>query len=336
MTISNLALQGGGAHGAFTWGVLDYLLEHRLIQPEGISGTSAGAMNGAVLMSGYLEDGPDGARSRLDELWNGISLQDPFGGWASLWANPLTDYGFAAVTKSLVGMTRWLSPYDRPAGERDPLRELVRSLVDFERLNSSEEMKLYVSTTEVRTGKLRIFSNGELSVETLVASACLPSLNKAVEIDGELYWDGGWAGNPVMYPLIEETSAQDIFVILLQPLEQTEAPRRAQEISTRVAELGFSSAFTREMQEVARTRKRLRAQGEALNHHDRRYLDARFHMVEDGRYLEGLKSQSQLDIRQSFLKGLKKRGRKAAREWDELHSDKLGSGSSFEVEQNFG
>jgi NTE family protein len=207
----DLALQGGGAHGAFTWGVLDRLLEEKRLRIDGISGTSAGAMNAAVLADGYTDGGPEGARKALEAFWAGVSRSarfSPFqrgpldvllGRW-SLDHSPM----FVAMDM----MSRLFSPYDLDPHGANPLHEVLAQAIDFKRLSRSQ-IKLFVTATNVHTGRGKVFRNSELTPDVLLASACLPTFFKAVEIDGEHYWDGGYAGNPTITPLVRECKSRD-------------------------------------------------------------------------------------------------------------------------------
>ena len=211
--VLNLALQGGGAHGAFTWGVLDRLLEQEGLVIEGISGTSAGAMNAAVLAQGYCSGGPDGARSALDHFWRRIGEI----GWISpLKGGPLDwiarAWGIEPSPSYFAfdAATRLLSPYQFNPLNWNPLRKLLAEQLDFDLLARACSVQLFISATNVRSGKNRVFDHTELSVDVLLASACLPFLFQAVEIDGEAYWDGGYMGNPAIYPLIYNCAAKDV------------------------------------------------------------------------------------------------------------------------------
>ena len=248
-----LALQGGGAHGAFTWGVLDRLLEEPWLQIEGISGTSAGAMNAAVLADGYREGGADGARARLELFWKRVSdaaLLSPFrrspldillGRW-TLNSSPV----FLAFDL----MARVFSPYDLNPRGTNPLTAILSDCIDFERL-AKAPMKLFVTATSVRTGRGRVFRNAELTPDVLLASACLPTMFQAIEIDGEDYWDGGFAGNPTITPLIRECASSDTILIQVNPVERLGTPRTAQEILNRVNEVSFNATLLKELRMIA-------------------------------------------------------------------------------------
>lgn len=221
MKTINLALQGGGAHGAYTWGVLDRLLEDDRIEIEGISGTSAGAMNAAVLAAGLTEGGRDKARERLAEFWHGVSEADKLSPvqrspWDYLTGNYRVDQ--SPGVHFLQSLVRAFSPYQLNPWNYNPLRGLLDRVVDFEALREASPIKLFIAATNVRTGKARIFHSDDLSTDALLASACLPELFQAIEVDGEAYWDGGYVGNPSIYPLIYHCGSQDVLLVQIIPL----------------------------------------------------------------------------------------------------------------------
>ena len=245
----DLALQGGGSHGAFTWGVLDRLLEEPSLQFDGISGTSAGAMNAAVMASGLMQGGPEGARVALEGFWKRVSdaaRLSPLrrGPIEILTGNWTLDYSpvFAAVEFA----SQVFSPYDTNLGGSNPLTKILAESVDFAHLVDSP-IKLFVTATNVHTGRGRVFRNAELTPDVLLASACLPTMFQAVEIDGEPYWDGGYSGNPSMAPLIRECSASDTILVQINPIERPGTPRTAREIQNRLNEISFNATLLKDM-----------------------------------------------------------------------------------------
>ncbi|HSD93312.1 MAG TPA: patatin-like phospholipase family protein, partial [Methyloceanibacter sp.] len=249
----DLALQGGGAHGAFTWGVLDRLLEEDWLRIDGISGTSAGAMNAAVLIDGYAKDGPDGARQSLETFWREVSrasMLSPFrrtpldmllGRWT-------LDFSPGFVMMDL--MSRLLSPYElNPAGI-NPLRDILAKCIDFGRL-AQAPIKLFVTATNVRTGRGHVFRSADITPDVLLASACLPTLFQAIEIDGEAYWDGGYSGNPTITPLVRECSSKDTILVAINPVERPGAPRTARDILNRLNEVSFNAVLLKELRMIA-------------------------------------------------------------------------------------
>jgi NTE family protein len=211
----NLALQGGGAHGAFTWGVLDRLIEDGRLDFEAISGTSAGAMNAVVLADGFARDGAAGARDRLEAFWKGVS-REGMGGPAEKILAPILAF-WHVPNLPMFDFSRYASPYSLNPLNVNPLRDLLDELVDFKRVRANGGPKLFISATNVRNGKIKVFSGKEVTAEAVMASACLPHLFKAVEIDGEAYWDGGYSGNPALFPFFTETKAEDILLVQINP-----------------------------------------------------------------------------------------------------------------------
>jgi NTE family protein len=253
----DLALQGGGSHGAFTWGVLDRLLEEPWLHIAAISGTSAGAMNAAVLADGWVGGGAEGARLALDRYWQRVAhaavfsplQRSPFDRLLGRWS---LDTSPAYGAMDLV--SRLLSPYDLNPSGFNPLRRILAESIDFERLSRSP-IRLFVTATSVRTGRGRIFRNGEITPDVLLASACLPTMFAAIEIDGEPYWDGGYAGNPTITPLVRESDAHDTILVQINPTERKEMPRTATEILNRLNEISFNSPLAKELRMIALLRQ---------------------------------------------------------------------------------
>ena len=250
----NLALQGGGAHGAFAWGVLDKLLEDGRIGIEGISATSAGAMNATVLAYGFAEGGNEGARTALDDFWRRIAQAASASPLQPSLLDRLThNHGlyFNPAIQTLDLLVRVFSPYQLNPLNFNPLQHILEQSVDFERLRASSQIKLFLSATNVRSGKVRVFKNAEITPAAVMASACLPFLFQAVEIDGEAYWDGGFMGNPAIFPLIYECASADVVVVHINPLARPDVPKTATEILNRVNEISFNSSLMREMRAIA-------------------------------------------------------------------------------------
>jgi NTE family protein len=326
----DLALQGGGAHGAFTWGVLDRLLEEPWLQIDGISGTSAGAMNAAILVHGFLQDGAEGARKTLEAFWRRVSdaaLLSPFrrtpvdvllGRW-SLDNSPL----FLVADM----MARVLSPYDlNPAGS-NPLRGILAESIDFAHL-SDAPINLFVTATNVRTGRGRVFRNRELSPDVLLASACLPTLFQAVEIDGESYWDGGFAGNPTITPLVREGQSQDTILVQINPIERQGTPRSARDIVNRLNEVSFNAVLLKELRMIAL----LRGVAQPSDEEGARWARMRIHRIASEVML-GLGYSSKLNAEWDFLTMLRDEGRKTAEAFLHHHCDDLGRVSSLDLDE---
>ncbi len=253
----DLGLQGGGAHGAFTWGVIDRLLDEPWIEYSGVSGTSAGAMNATVLVDGYAAGGRKGAQAALERYWRAVAdagrfspmQRGPIERMANLWT---LDYSPAFTALEMAA--RMMSPYDTNPFGANPLRSILVECIDFGRV-AQAEIKLFVNATNVRTGRGRIFRNAEITPEVLMASACLPTMFQAVEIDGEFYWDGGFSGNPSIVPLVRECASRDTIIVQINPIMRPEPPRTAREIQDRLNEIAFNSVLIKELRAAAMMRK---------------------------------------------------------------------------------
>ncbi len=319
----NLALQGGGAHGAFTWGVLDRLLEEPDLEFTAISGTSAGAMNAVVMAEGLLEGGNERARAQLELFWLGIAdaadRLNPFRAWP----------GYSLVEPFLfeasMAATRLFSPYDVSPTDTNPLRQALLDLIDFEKVRRQRRLKLFINTTHVATGGLRCWREHELTVEMVLASACLPSLFQTPLIDGEGYWDGGYIANPAIEPMCRATDTDDVLIVQLNPIVRTEIPRKAADILERLSEISFNASLVTELRFIAE-RNRLINTGElSARNHRKTHL----HMIYGDRALGELPASSKLMADRRFLLMLRDKGREAASEWIAAHADKIGERSSF-------
>lgn len=331
MKLIELALQGGGSHGAFTWGVLDYLLQDDRIRIEGVCGTSAGAMNAVVVADGLCRGGKEGARRALHHFWSSISfaaLFSPFqrtpldhllGRW-SLDTSP----GFILFDI----MSRMVSPYEINPVNFNPLRLQLEALIDFEHVRKSQGIKLFVAATNVRTGKQKIFRREEMTVDMILASACLPFLFQAVEIDGEPYWDGGYMGNPALFPLVEECAGQDVVIVQINPVERDETPRRAADIHNRVNEISFNAALIKEVRMIALLR-RLAKKGNMLGN---QIKDVFFHRINSEHELADLSVSSKLNAEWAFLKHLHDVGYRTAETWMQNNYDDLGHRSTLDID----
>ncbi|MEK6209749.1 MAG: patatin-like phospholipase family protein [Pseudomonadota bacterium] len=330
--VITLALQGGGALGALTWGVLDRLLEEPKLKIEAISGTSAGAINAAALASGYAKGGREGARKSLDDFWNSVgtasySIGSSTGVHRALLPNP---------QKLLLGLTRFFSPYQLNPFDINPLRDIVAKVVDFDAVQSRRAIRLFVGATRVRTGTLRLFENRELTSDALLASACLPTLHHTIEIDGEPYWDGGYTGNPAVYPLIYRCKTPSILVVMLQPLTREDPPTSAQAIRSRLTEFQFNSSFLREMRSIALAKQAIDAQWLPIGSLERRFRKLNFHLIETDDLLARMSIEKALNADLGFLLKLKEEGRTRAGAWLEKHFDQVGGRSSIDLAKLFG
>jgi NTE family protein len=325
----DLALQGGGSHGAFTWGVLDRLLEEPWLQIAGISGTSAGAMNAAVLADGWTEGGAAGARDALEKYWRSVSRAAAF---SPLQRSPLDhlmgrwslDTSPAYLFTDL--MSRVLSPYDLNPLGFNPLRQILAEAIDFERL-AGAPIKLFVTATRVRTGRGRIFRNAEINADVLLASACLPTMFRAIEIDGEPYWDGGYAGNPTITPLVRETDARDTIIVQINPTERLEQPRTAAEILNRLNEISFNSPLAKELRMIAL----LRQVADPGTGEGARWAQMKTHRIKSD-MLAAFGASSKLNAEWAFTSKLRDEGRRAADEFLEMHAADLGERSTADLD----
>src|SRR5580700_7082865 len=326
----DLALQGGGSHGAFTWGVLDRLLEEPRLHIAGISGTSAGAMNAAVLADGWTQGGADGARAALDKYWQRVSRAAAF---SPLQRSPLDrlmgrwtlDASPAYIAMDL--MSRVLSPYDLNPLGLNPLRKILAESIDFDRLGRSP-IKLFITATSVRTGRGRIFRNGEITPDVLLASACLPTMFRAIEIDGEAYWDGGYAGNPTITPLIRESDAHDTILVQINPSDRPDTPRSAAEILNRLNEISFNSPLAKELRMIALLRQVVDpGTGEGA-----RWARMRTHTIRTD-LLAQLGASSKLNAEWDFVTMLRTEGRRAASEFLDVSADDLGKRSTADLDE---
>src|SRR5690606_21331453 len=300
----NLALQGGGAHGAFTWGVLARLLE-AAVQIEGVSGASAGALHAVALAAGWLRGGAAGASDALDELWREI------GRLAQL--SPLRAGGLTQMAADFAA--QFLSPYQlNPLGV-NPLRGLLERLIDFERLRAADSPRLFVAATSVATGRARIFRNGELNVDAVLASACLPQMHPAVTIDGEAYWDGGFSANPPLVPLVEGCRTRDLLLVQINPLLAERMPRSPREIRDRIAEIAFGRPLAEELERLRQAAAAFGPMAAWLSTPRRRLRRHRLHTIDGSAELARLDARTKVDPTWPLLLDLRARGWAAADRW---------------------
>ncbi|MFS8037501.1 patatin-like phospholipase family protein [Xanthobacter sp. AM11] len=325
----DLALQGGGAHGAFTWGVLDRLLEESWLQIDGVSGTSAGAMNAAVLADGYAAGGAQGARDALDRYWKAVSDAARFSPFQRGPLDRMMGRWTLDSSPMFVGMdllSRLFSPYDLNPGNFNPLKRILDECIDFERLKASP-IQLFITATNVRTGRGRVFRNAEISADVLLASACLPTMFQAIEIDGDPYWDGGYSGNPTMTPLVRYLNSDDTILVPINPVERPGTPKTAAEIMNRLNEVSFNAVLLKELRMIAMLRK----VADPGNTEGAEWAKMRMHMVPNT-LMAGLGFSSKLNAEWDFLSMLKVEGRKSAEEFLARDGDKLGVTSSIDLD----
>jgi len=329
----NLALQGGGAHGAFTWGVLDRLLEDPSMQFEGLSGSSAGAMNAVVLADGWLKGGREGARSGLAAFWTEVGKQMP---WTMVTQGEGDAISLAPASKWLANWAGYFSPTQLNPFDLNPLRDLLNRLVDFEQLRARSPFKLFVGTTQANSGRLRVFREHELSVDVLLASACLPKIHRSVEIDGEPYWDGGYCANPAVFPLFYDCESPDVLLVLLSPLRREGTPRSVEEIEARIVELAFSANFMREMRMFAQATDYSSPAFLTLGRLERRLQRMRFHMIDSSRLVSLQRTETKALAHRPFLELLCGQGRERASAWLADDAEGVGKRSTVDVKKWFG
>ncbi len=330
----NLALQGGGAHGAFTWGVLDRILEDGRLEIAGISGTSAGAMNAVVLADGYTRAGTEGARAALDVFWRSMSESAKFSPLRRTPFDVLTgQWGLEhnPVYHALDALSRLASPYQLNPMKVNPLRDLLEKNVDFERVRACTAFKLYISATNVETGKVKVFPRGALTADMVMASACLPTLYQAVEVDGVPYWDGGYMGNPALFPFHGHTGTDDVVVIQINPIERKGAPRTPQEIQNRINEISFNGSLLKELRAIDFVDRLIR-EGK-LSPDD--YRQVRVHVIENQAALKPLGASSKMNTEWAFLTKLRDLGRDTASTWLDETAPFIGERSSVNLREMF-
>lgn len=327
----NLALQGGGAHGAFTWGALDALLADGRFGIAGVSGASAGAMNAVVVADGLREGGPDGARKQLEQFWRAVSLDghlnDAQRGLFDAWLGAFDPLKFNE--RFWQSASSFVSPYDFNPLDINPLRSALVQLVDFDALRASDEVKLFISATNVHTGRIKIFRRDELTVEMVMASACLPTLFKAVEIGGVPYWDGGYSGNPPLFPFFSETDCLDVILIQLDPIERRGTPDSAAEIMQRMNEITFNASLIGEFRAidfVARLIEDGRLKGT-------RYKKVRMHLIEGGEALAAYNADTKLQADYGLFRKLFELGRRAGEKFIAENYAAIGEHGTLELRQ---
>ena len=325
----DLALQGGGSHGAFTWGVLDRLMDEPWLRIDGISGTSAGAMNAVVLASGFAANGPAGAKSALNAFWRRVANSARF---SPIRRSPLDvllgrwtlDTSPFYLVFDLV--SRVFSPYDLNFAGANPLRQILAESVDFAQVAGSP-IRVFVTATNVHTGRGRVFRNPELTPDVLLASACLPTLFHAIEIDGEPYWDGGYSGNPTITPLVRECKSQDTLLVAVNPVERSGTPRSAREILDRLNEVSFNATLLKELRMIAL----LRQVADAGSSEGRRWAEMRIHLIAS-EVLTELGASSKFNAEWDFLCMLREEGRRSAEVFLAADSKNIGKRSSIDLD----
>lgn len=343
----NLALQGGGSHGAFTWGVLDALLQDPRMAFEGLSGSSAGAINAVVLADGWLkggrngggrDGGREGARQALSDFWNALGQQLPPGVVTQGYSESIS---LSPASKKMANWAGQFSPYQLNPLGLNPLRDLLKRQIDFEALQKNSPFKLFVGTTQANTGKLRIFRENELTVDVLLASACLPKIHHAIEIDGEPYWDGGYSANPAVFPLFYDCDSADVLLVLLNPLQREGTLNTVEEIEARITDLAFSAHFMREMrmftQATAFSGASTLGQSKlAMGWLEQRLQNMRFHMVDVNELTSLERSDTKAIAHTPFLELLREQGFERGQAWLKTHANSIGQQGTLDVKKWFG
>ena len=334
----NLALQGGGSHGAFTWGVIDQLLADGRIEIEGISGTSAGSMNAVVYAWGNFSGGRDGARAALERFWKAVSSSasrySPLQAtaWERHSASWSDENAFAFEAFKMIANA--FSPYQLNPLNFNPLLDILNEQIDFKALNTCRQTKLFLSATNVRSGQVRVFNTREVTAQSVMASACLPQLFQAVEIDGDPYWDGGYMGNPALFPLFYDTEARDVLVVHINPIEREGTPTTPAEIYNRVNEISFNSSLIKEFRAIAFVQK-MHEEGWLKPEFRDKMKHVLIHSLRADKVLADLSIASKFSSDWNFLLGLRERGRVAAAAWLKQHFNDLGVRSSVDLRTEF-
>jgi len=338
----DLALQGGGAHGAYTWGVLDRLLEDERIEISGISGTSAGAMNAVALADGLMRGGRSGAREALQRFWHRIAMTSPFG---ALQAGPWAPM-FDPVSPWLAPMqahTDWLgrlyTPQQLNPLDLNPLRDILAAEIDFESVRRCDKTRLYIAATHVRSGRLHVFQQRDLTADKVLASACLPLIFRAIEIDGEAYWDGGYSGNPSLLPLLKDGGADDLLLVPTNPIRRESVPTTMREILDRVDEITFNASLLKEMRSIALLKQMIADEGD-VGRRWRQPLFAyaavlRVHRLDADADLSALGPASNLNTGWAFLQQLHDIGHRVADDWLQRNYKHLGRRSTIDLAREY-
>ncbi len=335
----SIALQGGGSHGAFTYGVLHRLLQEPELKIDGISGTSSGAVNGCLLSDGLSEStSNETAIKRLDDFWCdlGQTFNRIFKPSYDLGDIPILNVDSGKLNLDMfLHMTQFFAPYVFNPADLNPLRELLEKHINFRRLKKNIDPKCFVAATSVKTGKLKIFRRQELTVDHILASACLPSLHHAISIDDENYWDGGFAGNPPIFPLIFEGKAADIVIVIVHPLSRDELPATMEMIRSRFSEIAFSASFLREMRAIAFCKRYINDQWRAGGALEKRLNNIRIHIIHGDEYIRKLAPESRYEASPDMIEKLKAVGYESAERWLEENHQHLGKTTSIDLEAMF-
>jgi NTE family protein len=338
----NLALQGGGAHGAFCWGVLDQLLEDGRLSFEGISATSAGAANAVVLAQGLLNNDYEEARNTLHAFWENISAAGvPYSAFKPFPQSNLTGaqmghFDKFSLDNSLLYytfdvMTKVMSPYQFNPFNINPLRQVLEKIVNFEDIRAKSTLQLFLCATNIETCKIRIFNNEDVTVDAVLASACLPYLFQSVEIEGEFFWDGGFIGNPPIFPIIYSCKSQDVLIVHINPINRKGVPKTVTEILNRVNEISFNSSLMREMRAISFVSKLIDNKTIAADKMKKMFI----HSIRSDEEMATHSVSSKMNTEWNFLTYLRDKGREVAKIWLEENFDTLGKSSSIDLDKEF-
>jgi NTE family protein len=329
----NLALQGGGAHGAFTWGVLDHLLADGRLEITGISGASAGAINAVMVADGLARGGPEEARRRLAGFWRAASAGGDLPPLQRAVADrlfTLMPFATTPIENWLEAMSHYFSPYELNPLNINPLKDLIERFVDFDAVQGSE-LALYVSATNVHTGRLRIFSRDKITADAVMASAALPFMFQAVEIDDVPYWDGGYMGNPAIFPFLQATEAEDVLVVQINPVARAATPRTSSEIINRLNEITFNSALISELRAMDFVNQLIDDGTLPHGTGDNQYRRMHIHRIDLGPLGNRLTGRSKMKTDFDFFELLHRAGQRAARKFLDRHFDDIGQQSSIDL-----
>ncbi|KQP22733.1 patatin-like phospholipase family protein [Pseudorhodoferax sp. Leaf267] len=325
----NLALQGGGAHGAFTWGVLDALLEADRFDIAGISGTSAGAINGVLVAHGLQQGGPAAARAALDGFWSAVGARIPFE-WLTVGEDDAL--AFNPLARLMMRWSKLFAPHELNPLGRNPLRELLAEQVDFAALRSGAGPRLAIAATHANSGRLKVFDNAAMDIDAVLASTCLPTLHHTVLIDGEPYWDGGYSANPALMPLLADSQcADDTLLVLLAPRQHARTPRSTAEIAERAMDIAFQAPFLRELGLIDQLQSASPSRWWPRVGLERRIANARWHLVDGAPTLAALHGETRLIAYLPFLQRLREAGRMAAQAWLARDAEQVGRSNGVEL-----
>lgn len=329
-TIS-LALQGGGAHGAFTWGVLDEILADGRLAIEAISGTSAGAMNAVVMVEGFMDGGLEGARRQLAQFWQSIAIDGSRSQIQRTLMKRLMGRWTNEDSPAFFWLNVWsrlLSPYDTNPLNINPLRDVLSEMIDFDKVRTCQLVHLFIAATNVRTGKMAIFNGDKLTPDHVMASTCLPTMFQAVEIDGEAYWDGGYLGNPALYPLFYTPKTDDVMVVQVNPVSREEVPRTARDIQHRLTEITFNATMLREFRAIKFVTDLIDT---GVLPKDRPYKRINLHRIDGGAKLAKIDAGTRSTTQWDFLQHLRDLGQASAKAWLKENYDAIGERSTLDL-----